>query len=552
MTRTTWAWIQAFFTVLVLWGLNNVLDIYSIRTLGVNPVIYSCAAFASSAFILIFYAGKGPLAKETIRSVDTWVFGSCVLLTYIVGLNLFSMVSATEGTLILRFSMVTATLGSWFFLSRKPSLLQLLGTLTVFVSIIIICEGTNHEVKPMVYTLMLLSAFLQTVRVFAAEFHRPHNQASKMTEDPKARCRVVGFIMFAVSTLFLLLTLVLAFIQNMGDNAFAIPSFPTLDDFFHAPSLLIGLLVGVVFIAPIRLLEFSSIQKINSENFLAVASLSFVATWFWEWAFQPLTGLDNKILSQQDMWAGFAITAGGLLFAFSKILQKAKPSPIENHLIYTPQNVELVEDSREIIANTLEHFQSDIKKSAEALKIPQAVIKAFIEDDEKVVSFKNFPEVARCYRKNVAMSDALTGLANRSAFMTAIKSAEYEVKTYSILYLDLDKFKPVNDTYGHEAGDKILQGVADRLKEAFPKRSVITRMGGDEYCVLLLDADSVEAKKQANILKEIISEPFTINSVKDKITIGASIGTATYPEDGDSPEELLSVADVGMYQNKNN
>ena len=56
------AWLQAFFVVCVLWGLNNVLDIYSIRVLDINPVLYSCSAFASSAFILMLYAGKGPLA----------------------------------------------------------------------------------------------------------------------------------------------------------------------------------------------------------------------------------------------------------------------------------------------------------------------------------------------------------------------------------------------------------------------------------------------------------------------------------------------------------
>jgi len=542
-------WIQAFFTVLVLWGLNNVLDIYSVRLLDVDPVIYACSSFASAAFFLILYAGKGPLARETMRSIDTWIFGATVLLAYIIGLKLFSLVSATEGTLILRFSLITAVLSSWFFLSRKPSLLQLLGSLIVFVSIIVICEGADATIKPMVYTLMLLSAFLQTVRVFVTEFHRPHNQAAQLTEDPKAKCRVVGFVMFIVSTLFLLLTLSMAFIQTMGNNEL-LSGLPVLADFMHPPTILVGMFVGVAFIAPIRLLEFSSIQKINTENFLAVASLSFVATWFWEWLLQPVTGLDLKSLSETDILAGLAITFGGLLVAFGAIKSKKNKPSYEEHLIYEAQNIALVEDSREIVANTLEHFNSDVKGAAKALGVPQTIITAFLEDDEKVIAFKNFPDVARQYRKHVAMADGLTGLANRSAFMTALRSAAYEAEVYTVVYIDLDKFKPVNDTYGHEVGDKVLQGIAERLTEVAPKNTVITRMGGDEYCMLLLGTSKEAAEELVPEIQAAVAKPFTFDGVDDEISVSASIGIASYPEDGDNPEELLNIADKGMFSAK--
>ena len=546
LSENIFAWAQAFFIVCVLWGLNNILDIYSIRVLDINPVLYSCAAFASSAFILMLYAGRGPLAVETMRSIDTWVFGISVLLTYVVGLNLFALVSATEGTLILRFSMVTALLASWFFLSRKPTIWQLIGNGIVGVSVIVLCEGADADIKPLVYILMLLSALLQTIRVFAAEFHKPHKHATTMVTDPKARCRVVGFIMFAVSALFLGVTLAIAFIQSSGDGAVLIPSFPVLADFTHPASILVGLLAGVIFIAPIRLLEFSVISKINTANFLTVASLSFVATWFWEWALQPFTGLGVKDLSHSDIMAGFAITFGGLLIAVMNIIKTKSGGNKDAHLIVTTQDLALVDDSREIVANTLEHFAMDLHKSAKALGVPKSVVEAILVDHNKVLAFKEFNEISRRFRTHVANRDGLTNLLNRSGFMVAFKQALSAHKNGAVFYIDLDKFKPVNDTYGHDAGDEVLWLVVRRMEKHLPARAYITRMGGDEYCAFVPNLNATEMAKTKAMLGRELALPYKLagNVV---VEISASIGTAHYPSQGKTPAELIAAADKGMY-----
>lgn len=546
LTEKQFAWLQAFFVICVLWGLNNVVDIYSIRALEVNPVLYSCSAFASSAFFLMLYAGKGPLALETMRSIDTWIFGVCVLLAYIVGLNLFSVLSATEGTLINRFSMVTALLASWFFLSRKPTSWQLLGNGIVGISVIVICEGADVEVQPLVYMLMLLYALFQTIRVFSAEFHKPHNQAMQMDMDPKARCRVVGFVMFIVSTMFLAMTLLVATIQSAGGGEKIIPGFPLLIDFLHAPSIFMGLLIGVIFIAPIRLIEFSAINKINTANFLAVASLSFVATWFWEWLLQPVTGIALSGLSTTDIFAGFAITFGGIIAVFGSMSHKKKNS-IHDYMVYEVQDIELVHDSREIVANTLEQFDMNIKKAADSLGVPAWVIEAILSDDDKIIAFKDLNKVSRSYRSHVASRDALTGLLNRSGFMVALKKAMSEHKTGVLLYIDLDKFKPVNDTFGHDAGDAVLIQTAERLKQALPENAIITRMGGDEFCAFVPSIAKTKAGSLPQKLKTELGKPYRVKGIRKNIEVGASIGSATYPHDATTPQDLISAADEGMY-----
>ncbi|PPR08703.1 MAG: putative signaling protein, partial [Proteobacteria bacterium] len=156
--------------------------------------------------------------------------------------------------------------------------------------------------------------------------------------------------------------------------------------------------------------------------------------------------------------------------------------------------------------------------------------------------------VARNYRKNVATSDALTGLLNRTGFMTALKAASFESDNLSLFFIDLNKFKPVNDTYGHKAGDYVLQVIADRLRDLFPHKSLITRLGGDEYCILLLDTDKFQAESKIKLIsKELEKE---INCEGALISVSGSIGLANYPADTNNAEELISLADKQMYIKK--
>ncbi len=545
MTKQAVGWLHGFISVFIFLGINQVVSRYASVVLEVNPVVYSCAAFSSCALILLMLGGSGTLAKETMRSIDTWTYGIVLMLSYIIGMILYAYVTSTELTMLQKISVGMSLFGSWFFIGRAPDRYQIIGTIIITVGVLVVAADIEGPNRGLIYFLSILYGLAQVARVFVAELHRPHAKAASLiASDPRARARVIGFVMLVVSSLFLVLAALVAFAQESNSEPF-IHGLPMLEDFMHPASILSGMLVGILLIAPLRLLEFSSSNIIKAENFMVILTFMTVATFFWEWVTRPITGLSIDAISHNDIIAAIFITAGGLLISLTRSIKKR--SAWEDYIIYSVQNLQLVEDSREIVANTIEHFNGDIKKAASALGVPSSVVSAFLEDSEKVIAFKELPTIARNYRKNVASADSLTGLANRAAFLTALKSASYEVETFSILYLDLDKFKPVNDTYGHEAGDKILQGVADRLRKTFPTRSAITRMGGDEYCVLLLDANKKLATNDAEKLKAIIAKPFKLDGIKQPITIGASIGIATYPEDGNNAEELLSSADSGMY-----
>jgi len=150
----------------------------------------------------------------------------------------------------------------------------------------------------------------------------------------------------------------------------------------------------------------------------------------------------------------------------------------------------------------------------------------------------------------MACYDPLTGLPNRILFRERlhqeISRATRIGKKLALLYLDLDEFKAVNDNFGHEAGDKLLCEVGNRLKGMLRGSDMVFRLGGDEIVVMLCDlASSENAVLVATKIGEILKPTLLFND--KEITIRASIGISVFPDDSDDPEELLKKADNAMY-----
>ncbi len=149
-----------------------------------------------------------------------------------------------------------------------------------------------------------------------------------------------------------------------------------------------------------------------------------------------------------------------------------------------------------------------------------------------------------------AMHDALTGLPNRvllaDRLERAVTKAGRNGKPVALLLLDLDRFKAINDTLGHQMGDRLLCQVAERLTGPLRASDTIARLGGDEFAVVLSDVTDLEAvRAAASRVVESLCEPFPIDDLS--LEIGASIGIAVYPQHAAEPARLLQCADVAMY-----
>ena len=155
--------------------------------------------------------------------------------------------------------------------------------------------------------------------------------------------------------------------------------------------------------------------------------------------------------------------------------------------------------------------------------------------------------------EHMAMHDCLTNLPNRSLFeelcLTALARANRQKNMLAILFVDLDRFKDVNDDFGHAAGDSLLQSVSKRSRDCIRETDTVARMGGDEFAIVIVDVIKLEdVRRQAQRIVHEISRPFTVKG--HEITITASIGISIYPSDGEDMPTLLENADAAMYKVK--
>lgn len=155
--------------------------------------------------------------------------------------------------------------------------------------------------------------------------------------------------------------------------------------------------------------------------------------------------------------------------------------------------------------------------------------------------------------KYMAYHDVLTGLPNRTQFLEKleerIKQAHTNQEVFTVMFLDLDRFKIINDTLGHMVGDELLKCVGDRLACSVGPKDMVSRFGGDEFAVLLTDADIEKAAERAEYILEQLSENFQLSNGVE-VFISPSIGICSFPKDGQTPELLIKHADTAMYYAK--
>ena len=153
----------------------------------------------------------------------------------------------------------------------------------------------------------------------------------------------------------------------------------------------------------------------------------------------------------------------------------------------------------------------------------------------------------------LARTDALTGLANRATFIDrlcqAFAAAKRGANPFAILYLDLDRFKDVNDTLGHVAGDVLLKSVAERLKGCTRETDLVARLGGDEFAILQSDLiDLANAGALASKIHDVLAVPYPFGDTE--MHTGASIGISLYMSETAGPDEMLAQADLALYRAK--
>jgi diguanylate cyclase (GGDEF)-like protein len=219
---------------------------------------------------------------------------------------------------------------------------------------------------------------------------------------------------------------------------------------------------------------------------------------------------------------------------------------------YGPGDIEaLVQTRMDLVAQRTPHVFERTRPNGTVLEIRGMPL----PDGGFVTTYVDVTEQRRSQAliAHLAHHDPLTGLANRALMMDRLHMALASVKRgthrIALLYVDLDKFKPVNDRHGHAAGDQVLKRVAAAMLASVRETDTVARLGGDEFVIIQADvAAAADAEVVAKRLIEAISEPTFADNAD--LTINASIGIAYAPWDGDTADELLRKADIALYRSK--
>jgi diguanylate cyclase (GGDEF)-like protein len=152
----------------------------------------------------------------------------------------------------------------------------------------------------------------------------------------------------------------------------------------------------------------------------------------------------------------------------------------------------------------------------------------------------------------IANCDSLTGLSNRRHFMSTaeeyIKEAEKDNGTFTLMFIDLDYFKTINDKYGHETGDQLLKIISKKISSLIKSTDIASRVGGDEFVLLIKNVTRAQFEDIATRILDRVTEPIVIGG--NICHVGASIGISTFPNDGTTIDDLLSKSDEAMYSVK--
>ena len=206
-----------------------------------------------------------------------------------------------------------------------------------------------------------------------------------------------------------------------------------------------------------------------------------------------------------------------------------------------------------------DEVEETVREAAEKLSAVNLALESEVRDrnmlDHRFAALTEQEETAR----HAAFHDVLTGLANRALFYDRVEQGIAKAKRHrwalAVMFLDLDGFKIINDSHGHDAGDYVLQTIAQRLKENCRRDDTVCRLGGDEFLCLLNEAgDEINMAGLAEKFIRTIKVPCIFNNDGRTINVSVdvSIGIAIYPKDGTTVEMLIKNADTAMYCAKQN
>jgi diguanylate cyclase (GGDEF)-like protein len=501
-----------------------------VSDLHLHSMLFITVSMMFASIVLLIKGGYNKLIFEAVKSLSTWVYSITFILIFVFSIELLKYISATEMILVSRMNILISLVFSFLILKRN-TLGQGVWALPLIICGLVLVFMQVENSLIYVFILAVGSSISKSAYFFSIELNKTGYKTKNYLDD----FGVLGFILAISSIVSIIFMVTGSVISN--EIGLTTRLFPNFEDYTNPMLLVLGGAYGLIGFTVLRYLEFKSVQSIKSELFMCLITLVPLITLCLESLAGGLGLINNQVsINPTLLVANILIIAGGLLIVILKVLNE--------ELSDEKDRAELLRT----IQNTMVFVHEDTKRASELLSIKEHKIKDVLENKNFKILKSEFKTINSNFYQKIAMSDHLTGLSNRLDFTTSLKHMDKNISS-NLFFIDLNKFKPVNDTYGHEAGDFILQGIARRLENIF-KESTLTRLGGDEFVLLVSNTNKTDSTQMQQQILDEIQKEFVFKG--QRLSISASIGFANYPEDTSKPDELIKIADNSMYKDKNN
>jgi len=509
-----------------------------VSELDISHILFICQMTLFSSLTLLMISKPGDLSLKTLKAPATWGIGITFIIDQALFLVMMGFLTATVAVFIGKLNIIFSLMLAVIFNKRKFYKGILIGTIPLVLGAVYMMDNEGVLSNIHLFTLVVLYSFNLAAHLFLIEIHDTNNKTLCFSDDTRVTALVIGVTnMFFLSVIGLLFLVENLYNYDFGDLT------PSIGQALNTKAFLYAAFLGIVLTSFTRYLEFVSIRKVKTEYFLALSVISPVLTYF----FEKAIGFDAISLTFENSMAASLILSGCLLI----VVFGRKESAILNMFFgrKRPSKKQLKQEvARERVIATLIYFKDDMEQASKALGVSVNIV-THVLDGTKEYADSTLDKIRTGFSNNVESKDPVTGLQNRLMFMTKKNKSERENIPYSLMFIDLNKFKPVNDTYGHDVGDMILKGVSDRLHNAYAHEAEISRLGGDEFCLLFYKMNLEAALQRKEEVEALIATPFDVGGVSELIDVSASIGCSSFPEDGKG-EDIMKIADKRMYENK--
>lgn len=545
-------WLHAMFIAVFAYPAASMTQKFVASYTTANLLVYTSLFMLSSAVALLFIAGPGELANSTLRRIETWIYSVLQIFTYLLFLMSVAYVSATEGAALGMMSGLFTLIMSVLFLHQKVTKFEFIGGLVIFSGFYLIIYNTPLaiEAKAALIAIVVIRALLQASQKVITEIHKTNRKATSF----KSQMRVTGFIMAVASFVFLLFLLLMAWVKTYHNIEFLQP-FPVFSDFINFKCFVFAIFLGFFVISLSKYCEFYAGKTIGAKYLTSITSLQIIFVYIIEGILAHFDIIEKSANRSDILLAitlvligNFIISLAGFVKDFSFIKKGEKQDTLKNmeeNILDSKTDFEILKINLNSIMSL---YDNNLKKVADDLEISLEEITKILhfKFEDARVSLKSAKIINDFASLNVSLKDKLTKAYNR--YYMEHKAQEFKQSNtgYKVYFLDLDKFKPVNDKHGHEIGDKVLVEIADRLDNLLTKKDILIRLGGDEFVIMQMG-------KQEDISEKIIDtieQPITVEGIDELLEVSASVGVSKNSLKYKNIEQALEAADKNMFNKK--